>query len=236
MRKLIALTIIVLTLAACGSQLVTKEYRGKLIVGKSLGVYISGRFLDVEKKHLGLIEDGEAYNAFNDFIIEVFNSNSSLRSNFSEVGIADKTDDTVLDYNMYSKGIDENLGFTSLEEGEVFKTKTIYYDFILILDNLNIEFQESSFRPGHHTAGFGGTPGMWVGGGYSNEALEAEYQYVIWDNKEKKKVVYGSQKVFAASDEAELNRDAWVQLLNKMFKKIVKNTPFQLEEANLGYY
>jgi len=236
MKKLIVIAIIALTLVACASQFVTKEYRGKDIPGKSLGVYINGKFLDVETKHLDLIGDDQTYRVFDNFLVEVFNSSSSLLSNFSTVGIADKTDDTMLKYDMYSVNIDENLGFTSLEEGEVFKTETVYYDFVLIIDTIDVVFHESYSNPVYYSPGFGNSPGMWGGGGGSSDALEANYKFVIWDNKEKKKVVYGAQKAKAASDETELNRDTWVQLFNKMLKKLVKNTPFQIEETNLGYY
>jgi len=217
MRKLIILIAIMLLLLGCTTTYYTApEYRNRKIPGKTLGIFINEYYVSNTQDVKDDLGEGDPQKVFRDYLSNVLPQQATHYSNLNESGFVEKTDRSNLKETRLEINSENKIYVHMPEKGEAFKTDLTHYDFILVIDDLSINRNESQSTD----------IGIKVSG--KGNKLISQCEYYIWDNSKNQVVAYGEQNktVFFLLG---MRDKTWSLLFEKMVKGFFSDTPFSIE-------
>lgn len=217
MKKLIILILGMLLLIGCTTTYYTSpEYRNRKIPGKTLGIFINEYFASNTQDVKDDLGEGDPQKVLGAYLDNVLPEFAMKYSNINESGVVIKTDLSNLQETKLEINSENKIYVNMPEKGEAFKTDSTYYDYILVIDDLNInrsETQSTEF-------------GIKVSG--KGNKLISQCEYYIWDNSKNQVVAYGEQNN-TVSFILGMSEQSWSLLFEKMTKGFFSDTPFSIE-------
>lgn len=219
MKKLIILIAGIFLLIGCTTTYYTSpEYRDKKIPGKTMGIFINEYFVSNTKDVKDDLGEGDPQKVLGEFLNNVFPDYAKQFSNLKEAGIVKKTDLSDLSETKLEINSENKIYVHMPKKGLAFKTDSIFFDYVLVIDDLNInrnENQSSEFN---------------IKVSKKGNKLISKCEYYIWDNTKNQVVSYGEQESTSSFVLAMTER-TWLNLCEDMVKNILINTPFGVEIA-----
>lgn len=224
MKKFALIVLLPILILGCGTtSFVMESYKGRKIADKKLGIFLKDYHVSNKKD----VEDDLGEGNPKDVFFKHFNTNFPLmvagNANFTSAGVAFHEDLSDLEEKKFPIGDDHNIYMDVPLDNNVFKTDSTYFDFILVVDDLEVRRID-----GESGTAVMGANGMTMSAGGKSARLSMEFEYYIWDNAEKRMVSYGefdstNNFLFA------MTIDTWNNTLNKMAKDIILKSPFENE-------
>jgi len=213
--------IIALLLSSCvTTRVVMPEYQGTKIPGKSMGIIAENINVKCPKDVNDDLGEGDPEIVFGEYFEYLFSRNIREKSNLSALVYNPNADTSSFTKRSFEINKDLFVEMNMPQDSTIIKTKPAYFDYILILDELNIDkVSEINYSTSLKTTGS-------AAGGLSRKtSLKFIYKYFIWDNGKKQVIAYGAETI-ANDYSIVLTKKKWDATVEKMAKNILENTPF----------
>jgi len=220
MKNIIYLILAIILSGCVTTKVVMPDYQGVKSPGKSMGIIAQNIMVQCPKDVNDDLGEGDPDLVFGEYFEYLFNRTISENSNLSALGYNPIVDTT--SFIRRELILDEETSFEMKmpQDGTIVKTKPVYFDYVLILDELNIaKVSEINYSTSLKTTGA-------AAGGLSRKtSLKFIYKYFIWDNGKKQVLAYGKETI-ANDYSIVLTKKKWDATVKKMAENIIEDTPF----------
>jgi len=220
MKKIIYL-FIVLTLSGCATtRVVMSEYLGRKYPGKSMGLIADKINVNNPKDVNDDLGEGLPEEVFNDYFQYTFARYTLENSNLSVATFPNKVDKTNFEETILMVTEKDSLKIALPPKGSVLQTQPVYFDYILVIDELEVSKNwEMDVRMALAMGSINAISST------SKGFLAFKYNYTIWDNGQKQVLAYGKD-VIKREYTFALTKNIWDAVIIDMTKRILKDTPF----------
>jgi len=220
MKKIIYLIIVLILTGCVTTSVVMPEYKSRRDPGKSMGIIAGNIIVKCPKDVKDDLGEGDTDAVFNEYFENLFTRNIREGSNLSALGYNPKADTSSFMKRLLIVNEETQFDAKIPQDGSIVKTRPVYFDYILILDELlvdrvsEVNFAASKVISGDLSVGLS-----------RKKSLQFKYKYIIWDNGKKQILAYGTQTI-ANDFSIALTKKKWDGTVEKMAKQILVDTPF----------
>lgn len=230
MKKVVILFVVVSILTSCAKTIfIMPDYQNKKIEGKSLVIADVNILVSNPMDVTDDLGDGNPKKVYKDFLTLNLTGRLSQFSTFNKVNFVAVTNKEDFSERVLEIDKDEKIYMNLPNNGQVVTTDSIYGDFVLFLQDFQVLRKSGEgIAPNAVFMSSPGGGGSWMvsGGGGSVPDLRTMFNFVIWDNNEKRIVSYG--KVDCPTPFAfAMTHKTWVSSISNISEKMLEGTPFE---------
>ena len=214
----------ILLLNACKTaNNISPEYVGKKIPGKKLGIYLRNQNITC-KDEIESLGEGDPKRVYKEFFESYLSKCLINNGNFSSVDFLTKSDLSDLNQKTLETGDFEAITMDIPNSGSVFKTDSIYYDVVLIIEDLKVE--KIDVVNYNNNVNLTNNFGL---GSNDQDRIETSMKYLYWDNEGKTIIGYGKEMFkmgLGIGVASGASKEHWNNSLRQLSYKMLLDTPF----------
>ncbi len=159
--------------------------------GKTLVVAELDLFIGNPKDVTDDLGEGNPKKIYHDYFEFNFIGKMAQLSTFEEVAFTKVINRDDFSASVFDVAKKEKIYMSIPDDGQVAKTDSVYGDFVLFIEDYQVYRTDAVSQTQSFVSNANGMGGSWVGGGGSFPKLCHQFNFVLWDNNQKRVVSFG---------------------------------------------